>query len=89
MIWIDVKIDCIVKFCELVREHAMKIISFKQNEAINKRGARIICKSKKNYICKEKFETKYFKDKKHRKVRDHCHYRVREYRSAVNTVQFQ
>ena len=44
---------------------------------------------KKNYICKEKFETKYFKDKKHRKVRDHCHYRVREYRSAVNTVQFQ
>ena len=26
------------------------------------------------YICKEKLENKYLKDKKHRKVRDHCHY---------------
>ena len=26
------------------------------------------------YICKEKFENKYLKDKKYRKVRDHCHY---------------
>ena len=26
------------------------------------------------YICKEKFENKYFKDKEHHKVRDHCHY---------------
>ena len=25
------------------------------------------------YICKEKFENKYLKDKKHHKVRDHCH----------------
>ena len=24
-------------------------------------------------ICKEKFENKYVKDKKYRKVRDHCH----------------
>ena len=26
------------------------------------------------YICKEKFENKYGKDKKYGKVRDHCHY---------------
>ena len=26
------------------------------------------------YIYKEKFENKYLKDKKYRKVRDHCHY---------------
>ena len=26
------------------------------------------------YICKEKFENKYVKDKKYCKVRDHCHY---------------
>ena len=26
------------------------------------------------YISKEKFENKYLKDKKYRKVRDHCHY---------------
>ena len=27
------------------------------------------------YICKEKFENKYLKDKKYCKVRDQCHYR--------------
>ena len=26
------------------------------------------------YICKEKFENKNLKDKKYRKVRDHCHH---------------
>ena len=26
------------------------------------------------YICKEKFENKYVKDKKYHKVRDHCHH---------------
>ena len=26
------------------------------------------------YICKEKFENKYVKDKKYCKVKDHCHY---------------
>ena len=30
-------------------------------------------------ICKEKFENKYLKDKKYRKVRDHGHY-TQEYR---------
>ena len=28
------------------------------------------------YICKEKFEDKYLKDKKYCKVRDHCHYYI-------------
>ena len=27
------------------------------------------------YICKEKIENKYLKDKKYYKVRDQCHYR--------------
>ena len=26
------------------------------------------------YSCKQKFEKKYFKDKKYRKIRYHCHY---------------
>ena len=26
------------------------------------------------YICKEKFENKYLKDKKYRRFRDYCHY---------------
>ena len=30
------------------------------------------------YICKEKFENEYLKDKKYHKVRDYCHY-TREY----------
>ena len=30
--------------------------------------------SKICYICKEKFKNIYLKDKKHHKVRDHCHY---------------
>ena len=25
------------------------------------------------YICEEKFENKYLKEKKHRKDKDHCH----------------
>ena len=48
------------RFCEFLREHAMKIINFKKKkkkEFINKRAK--IC-----YVCKEKFENKYLKYKK-------------------------
>ena len=34
--------DCMKKFCESLREHAMKIINFLKNEVINKRAAGII-----------------------------------------------
>ena len=37
------------------------------------------------YICKEKPEKKYMKDKKYRKDRDHCHYAV-ECRSAAHSI---
>ena len=33
------------------------------------------------YICKENFENESLKDKKYRKVSDHCHY-TEEYRGA-------
>ena len=36
-------------------------------------------------ICKEKFENKYLKDKKHRQVRGHCHY-TGEYRGAGQSI---
>ena len=37
------------------------------------------------YICKDKLENKYVKDKKYCKVRDHCHY-TREYRCAAHSI---
>ena len=37
------------------------------------------------YICKENFENKYLKDKKYRKVYDHCHY-TREQRDAAHSI---
>ena len=37
------------------------------------------------YICKEKFENKYVKDKKHCKVRDHSHY-TEEYWGAPYSI---
>ena len=36
-------------------------------------------------ICKEKFENKYLKNKKYRKVRDRCHY-TGEYRGAKHRI---
>ena len=37
------------------------------------------------YICKEKFENKYFKDEKYWKIRDHCHY-TGEYRGVEHSI---
>ena len=65
--------DCIKNFCESLRENAMEIINFKENKV------RLLTKGKQEsyenakmcYICKQKFENKYFKDKKYFKV--HCY----------------
>ena len=37
------------------------------------------------YICNKKMETKYLKNKKYCKVRDHYHY-TREYTDAVHNI---
>ena len=37
------------------------------------------------YICKEKLENNYLKDKKYCKVRDHCHY-AGEYKGAAHSI---
>ena len=66
----------------------MKIINFEKKKMLLKKlltkeqqesGENVkICS-----ICKEKFENKYLKDKKYRKVRNHCHY-IEEYRGAAH-----
>ena len=75
------------KFCETLREHAMKIINFKKkkNEVINKRQQGSYENAQICYICERKFENKLLKDKKYRKVRDHCHY-TGEYRGAAHSI---
>ena len=76
-------VDCMKKFCEFLREHAMKIISFKKKKIILlTKGEQESYENKKMcYICKEKFEHKYLKDKKYRKVRD-----TGEYRDAADSI---
>ena len=79
--------NCMKKFCEFLREHAVKIINFKKKklklltkeQKESYENAKICC------ICKEKLENKYLKDKKYRKVRDHCHY-TEGYRGAANSI---
>ena len=62
----------------------MKIINFKNKKM--KLLTKELQKSYENanicFICKEKFENKYLKNKKYRKVRDHCHY-IGEYRGDI------
>ena len=79
--------DCMKKFCESLREHAMKIINFKKKKMklLTKEQQESYENAKICYICKEKFENKYLKDKKYCKVRDHCHY-TGEYRGAAHSI---
>ena len=65
------------KFCQYLREHEWRqLILKRKNEAINKLLTIFI---------KKKFEDKYVKDKKYRKVRDHCQY-TGEYRGAGHGI---
>ena len=75
------------KFCESLREHAMKIINFKKKKMkfIPKEHKESYENAKICYICLEKLEHKYLKDKKCCKVRDHCHY-TGECRGAAHSI---
>ena len=65
-----------------LREHAMKITNFKKKEMklLTKEHHESYENAKICYTCKEKFENKYLKDKKYRKVRD------KEYRGAACSI---
>ena len=75
---------CMKKFCEFLREHAMKII-FKKYEILTKKQQESYESAKICYICRKKFENKRLKNKKYCKVRDHCHY-TGEYRDAAHSI---
>ena len=64
------------RFWESLSKYAMKIIDFEnKNMKLLKREQKELYKiAKICYICKEKLENKYMKDKKYCKVRDYCHY---------------
>ena len=75
--------DCMKKFCKDLKEHATRIINHEKKKIIP------LTKEKKNYndqkvgyICKKEFDTT---DKKHHKVRDHCHY-TGKYRGAAHNI---
>ena len=72
-----------MKFCESLREHAMKII--KKMKLLTKEQPKSYENTKICYICKEKLENKYLKNGKICKVRDHCYYTV-EYRGAAHSI---
>ena len=75
--------DCMKNFCKDLREHATKIINYeKRYDAINKKRRKNYNNEKVCYICKKEFDTS---DKKHHKVRDHCHY-AGKYRGAALNI---
>ena len=79
--------DYMKKFCESLREHAIKIINFKKKkmQLLTKEQQKSYENAKICYICKEKFQNKYVKDKKYCRVRDHQHY-TEEYRGAAQNI---
>ena len=79
--------DCMKMFCEFSREHTIKIVNFKKKKMnlLRKKQQKLYESPKICYICKEKFEKKYLKDKKYCKVRDHCYY-TGEYRGAADSI---
>ena len=72
------------KFCKDLREHATKIINYEKKDMITltKKEEEIYNSQKVCYICKKEFDTN---DKKHHKVRDHCHY-PGKYRGAAHNI---
>ena len=78
--------DCIKKFCLNLREHATKIINYEKKEMmpLTKKEDKHHNKHKVCYICKKEFNTDD-SDKKHHKVKDHCHY-TGKYRGAAHNI---
>ena len=69
--------DCMKKFCESLREHVMNIINFKKKKMkllTNKQQESYEMEKSVIFFLKKKYKDKCAKDKRYRKVRDHCDY---------------
>ena len=75
---------CMKKFCKDLREHATKIINYEKKKMIPLTTEEKIHYNEQEicYICKKEFDKS---DKKHYKVRDHCHY-TGKYRGASHNI---
>ena len=76
--------NCMKNFCKDLREHAAKIINYEKKDMmpLTKIEVENYNNQKVCYICKREFDTS---DKKHHKVRDHCHY-TGKYRGATHNI---
>ena len=63
----------------------MKKIKRKKTKLLKKKNRNHINIAKIFHICKEKFENKYLKNEKYRKVRDHFYY-TEENGGAADTI---
>ena len=72
------------KFSKDLREHATKIINYEKKKMIPLAKEEKIHYNEQEicYICKKEFDTS---NKKHHKVRDHCHY-TGKYRGAAHNI---
>ena len=78
--------NCMKIFFPDLREHAIKIINYEKKEMIPliKGEKKIHCERKVCYICKKVFSTDD-NNKKHHKVKYHCHY-TGKYRGAAYDI---
>ena len=76
--------DCMTNFCKNLGEHATKLLIMKKTDMISltKKEEENYNNQKVCYICKKEFDKS---DKKHHKVRDHCHY-TGKYRGAAHNI---
>ena len=76
--------DCMKKFCKGLRTHATKIINYEKKKMIPLTIKEKIHYNEQEicYICKKEFDNN---DKKHYKVRDHCHY-TGKYRGDAHNI---
>ena len=78
---------CMENFCKDLRKHATKIINYEKKDMIplTKKEEKHHNEQEVCYICKKEFNTDDDSDKKHHKVKDHCHY-TGKHRGAAHNI---